>query len=105
MGGWTNTGTWEVDTTRFPNQLRAVTDYGRSKGVKSIVWFEVERVTPGTWLYDNHPEWLLGDTEWKLLNLGDSDACYWLIEHVDNLINEQGIDLYRVDFNIDPLVL
>ena len=102
--GWTNTGTWEVDTTRFPNQLRAITDYGRSKDVKSIVWFEVERVTPGTWLYDNHPEWLLGDTEWKLLNLGDSDARDWLIEHVDNLINEQGIDLYRVHFNIDPLV-
>ena len=77
-GGWTNTGTWEVDTTRFPNQLRAITDYGYSKDVKSLVWFEVERVTPGTWL--------LGDTEWKLLNLGDSDARDWLIEHVDNLI-------------------
>ena len=102
--GWTNTGTWEVDTTRFPNQLRAITDYGRSKDVKSIVWFEAERVTPDTWLYDNHPEWLLGETEWKLLNLGDSDARNWLIEHIDNLINEQGIDLYRVDFNIDPLV-
>lgn len=58
-GTWVNTGTWEVDPKRFPKGLRAITDHGRSKGVKSIVWFEPERVTPGTWLYDNHPEWLL----------------------------------------------
>jgi hypothetical protein len=58
-GKWENTGTWEVDTKRFPNGLRAITDHGRSKGVKSIVWFEPERVTPGSWLYENHPEWLL----------------------------------------------
>ena len=30
-------------------------------------------------------------------------ARTWLIEHVDRLITEQGIDLYRTDFNIDPL--
>ncbi len=58
-GEWVNTGTWEVDGKRFPHGLRAVTDHGRSSGVKSIVWFEPERVTPGSWLYEEHPEWLL----------------------------------------------
>jgi alpha-galactosidase len=58
-GTWVNTGTWEVDPKRFPGGLRAITDHGHAKGVKSIVWFEPERVTPGTWLYDRHPEWLL----------------------------------------------
>ncbi len=102
--GWPNTGTWEVDTNRFPGGLRAITDHAHAKGVKSIVWFEPERVTPGTWLYENHPEWLLGpDGEQKLLNLGNPEARAWLTEHVDTLINEQGIDLYRNDFNIDPL--
>ena len=102
--GWPNTGTWEVDKKRFPNGLRAITDYGHSKGVKSIVWFEPERVTPGTWLYQNHPEWLLGkDGDQKLLNLGNPEARQWLTNHIDRLITEQGIDLYRQDFNIDPL--
>jgi alpha-galactosidase len=102
--GWPNTGTWEVDTERFPRGLRAITDHAHAKGVKSIVWFEPERVTPGTWLYQNHPEWLLGrDGEQKLLNLGNPEARQWLTDHVDRLINEQGIDLYRNDFNIDPL--
>ncbi len=102
--GWPNTGTWEVDTKRFPGGLRAITDHAHAKGVKSLVWFEPERVTPGTWLYDKRPEWLLGrDGGQKLLNLGDPEARTWLTEHVDRLLNEQGIDLYRQDFNIDPL--
>jgi len=101
--GWPNTGTWEVDTKRFPGGLRAITDHAHEKGVKSIVWFEPERVAPGTWLYTNHPEWLLGKDGEKLLNLGNPAARKWLTEHVDKLIVEQGIDLYRNDFNIDPL--
>ncbi len=103
-GGWGNTGTWEVDRERFPRGLRAITDHGRERGVKSIVWFEPERVTPKTWLYDTHPEWLLGnDGEQKLLNLGNPEARTWLTEHVDGLLESEGIDLYRQDFNIDPL--
>ena len=43
--------------------------------MKTIVWFEPERVTPGHWLSENHPEWLLGaDGGQKLLNLGNPEA-------------------------------
>ena len=72
--------------------------------MKSIVWFEPERVTPGTFLYTNNPAWLLGrEGDQKLLNLGHAEARAWLINHVDRLLTEQGIDLYRQDYNIDPL--
>ncbi len=54
----------------------------------------------GTWLAQNHPEWLLGGT---LLNLGNPLARTWLTDHVDRVLREQGIDLYRQDFNMDPL--
>ena len=102
--GWPHTGTWEVDTKRFPGGLRPITDHAHSKGVRSIVWFEPERVTPDTWLYDTHPEWLLGpDGGQKLLNLGHPEAWKWLVEHVDGLLKSEGIDLYRQDFNMDPL--
>ncbi len=103
-GGWPRTGTWEVDTDRFPRGLRAITDHAHAKGVKSIVWFEPERVTPGTFLYTNNPAWLLGkDGEQKLLDLGHPDAYKWLVKHICKLIREQGIDLYRQDYNVDPL--
>lgn len=103
-GGWPRTGTWEVDTARFPRGLRAITDHAHAKGVKSIVWFEPERVTPGTFLYTNKPVWLLGrDGQQKLLNLGHPEAHAWLVNHIDKLLTEQGIDLYRQDYNVDPL--
>jgi len=102
-GGWPRVGTWEVDAGRFPRGLRAISNYAHSKGIKTLVWFEPERVTANTWLSNNHPEWILGGAKGGLLNLGSDVVRKWLTEHVDRLLNEQGIDLYRQDFNIDPL--
>jgi alpha-galactosidase len=101
--GWPKTGTWEVDTQRFPNGLKAISDFAHSKGVKTIVWFEPERVHPDTWLTKTHPDWILGGATGGLLNLGNPEAWKWLTNHVDQLMTEQGIDLYRQDFNMDPL--
>lgn len=118
-GEWVNTGTWVPDATRFPNGLRAISDHARAKGIKTIVWFEPERVgDPNSWIAKNHPEWLLskkakttsapkgggfGSGPGSLLNLGNPEALSWLINHVDRTLTEQGIDLYRQDFNMDPL--
>lgn len=102
-GNWTKTGTWEVDQTRFPGGFRSITDFGRSKGVESIVWFEPERVAAGTWLTENHPDWVFGGANGGVLNLGNPEAREWLIEHVDGILKREGIDFYRQDYNIDPL--
>jgi alpha-galactosidase len=118
-GEWVNTGTWVPDASRFPNGLRAVSDHARARGIKTIVWFEPERVgDPDSWLARNHPEWLLskkgqtakapegggfGSGPGSLLHLGNPEAFNWLLNHVDRTLTEQGIDLYRQDFNIDPL--
>ena len=77
------------------------------------VWFEPERVSEGTWLYAHHPEWLLQEghaPQWLdskqkqvLLNLGNPDARRWLTDWISNAIDEDGIDIFRHDFNIDPL--
>jgi len=102
-GDWTCTGTWEPDPVRFPNGLRPVTDYLHARGIRSILWFEPERVRRGTWLATEHPEWVLwGDGE-GLLNLGNPAAWEWLVDHVDRLLTKEGIDIYRQDFNMDPL--
>jgi len=101
-GDWTCTGTWRPDPVRFPNGLRPVTDYLHERGIRSILWFEPERVRAGTWLATEHPEWILPGGE-GLLNLGDPDAWHWLVTHVDRLITEFNLDIYRQDFNMDPL--
>jgi alpha-galactosidase len=100
---WPKTGTWEVDKGRFPKGLREVSDYVHSRGMKSIVWFEPERVYAGTWLAETHPEWIHGGKAGGLLDMGNVAARSWLTDHIDQLMTDQGIDVYRQDFNIDPL--
>jgi alpha-galactosidase len=100
QGDWANIGTWEPDPTAFPRGLRPLGDKAHSLGMDLMVWFEPERVAKGSWLYENHPEWLLGG---KLLNLGNEQARAWITDRVDKIISDSGIDIYRQDFNMDPL--
>ena len=102
-GQWPKTGTWVVDETRFPGGFKPISDFAHNKGVKILVWFEPERVHSGTWLAETHPEWILGGKEGGLLNLGNTQAREWLTNHIDNILTKEGIDLYRQDFNMDPL--
>jgi len=105
---WAKVGTWEVDLQRFPHGLKAINDHARSRGVKTLVWFEPERVAQDTWLMTNHAGWVIptpssGGATHNLLNFGSPEAERWMTNHVDKLITEQQIDLYREDSNIDPL--
>jgi alpha-galactosidase len=100
-GSWPNTGTWEIDSARYPHGFRPFSDWVHAQGKKFIVWFEPERVgDKESWLAKNHPDWILGG---NLLNLGNPDAWHWLVDHIDGMLREQGIDYYRQDFNMDPL--
>ena len=102
-GSWPVTGTWEADKTRFPDGLKAVTDACRKHGGETIVWFEVERVHSGTWITKNHPEWVHGGAGGGLLKMNEPEVVQCITDHIDKMISEEGIDLYRSDFNIAPL--
>jgi len=100
---WLNTGTWEVDATKFPNGFKPFSDWVHARQMKFVLWFEPERVgSPVSWLGRNHPEWLLPATDTTvgaILNEGNPGALRWLINHVDGMIKSQGIDWYREDMN------
>ncbi len=77
--GWPQVGTWEMDKTRFPMGFRPISDHAHAKGVKTLTWFEPERVAPDTWLSKNRPEWLLGSVSKLELKrstaLGGNEPC------------------------------
>jgi alpha-galactosidase len=100
---WEDAGTWEVDKERFPKGIREISDRVHANGMQFVLWFEPERAGAGTWLAQNHPEWILGGKGGGLVNLGNRDAWKWTVERIDSLIVSEGVDVYRQDFNIDPL--
>ena len=67
-----------------------------------MVWFEPERVYPGTLFHELHPEWIISVPGRKnmLFNLGDKQALDWLCKYIGDFIEESGIDYYRQDFNM-----
>ncbi len=102
---WPLTGTWEPDAERFPTGLKRVSDSVAQHGADLLIWFEPERVNPGTELNLEHPEWLLDreGTSNRLLNLGIPQCRQWLTDHVCALIKDNGIKIYRQDHNFEPL--
>lgn len=102
---WWETGTWVPDPERFPRGLKPVSDYAARKGADLLLWFEPERVRPGTQLDGEHPEWLLRaeGNDNALLFLGNPECRQWLTDHVCKLIADNGIKIYRQDHNFEPL--
>jgi len=105
-GYWPNgAGNWFIRKEAYPNGLRPVTDALRKMGLGLILWFEPERVYQGTRLDREHPDWVLRlpENPGGLLDLGDPEARRWLTDHISGMIEQEGISIYRQDFNMDPL--
>ena len=101
---WQGVGSWTVNKTNFPRGLKPVTEAAKKLGQGFVVWFEPERVYEGTWLDREHKDWLtfLPGNRNRLLDLGNPKALAWLIDHISNFIRDEGVTIYRQDFNFDP---
>lgn len=105
-GKWANgVGNWFPRKDGFPNGLKPVSDALKKLDFKLLLWFEPERVFQGTWLDREHPDWILKlpNNPNGLLDFGNPEALKWLTEHISGMIENDGIALYRQDFNMEPL--
>jgi hypothetical protein len=50
--------------------LKAIGDAVEKAGLKFLMWFEPERVASGTFIAQEHPEWVIGGSGGGLFNLG-----------------------------------
>ena len=101
---WTATGTWMVDTTRFPTKFKAISDKAAENNMKTLLWFEPEVVRIPEDQRDRENgiplEYMLCPV---LADFGNPDFIDWMLERVSTIITEGGISLYRQDYGIDPL--
>ena len=79
--------------SHFPVKLQLINPQAPFlKGADLLLWFEPERVRPGTQLDGEHPEWLLRaeGNDNALLFLGNPECRQWLTDHVGKLIADNG---------------
>lgn len=91
----------------FPNGLKNVSDYLHKKGMKFVLWFEPERIKIGSELYEDEEKLLIyhpTKSSTRLFNLADEKARAWLKNKLISIIRDNGVDVYRQDFNHDPLL-
>lgn len=90
----------------FPNGLKPVSDAVHEAGMRFMVWFEPERVHRDSETGLEHRDFLLpvpGTGQWFLYDLGNEEAYRWLYNKLSGMIRDCGIDIYRQDFNADPI--
>jgi alpha-galactosidase len=113
IGGWpSGAGNWDPDP-KFPRGLKPVGDAAHQRGLNFVLWFEPQRVSPGTLVARQHPEWVLhlpDDVKkegWAKndgqFNFGLPAARQWMTDMLSQRIEEWGIDTYRNDNNVCPL--
>jgi alpha-galactosidase len=96
-------GNWSAKPKEFPRGLKPIAEACHAKGLHFVVWFEPERVAEGTQIAREHPQFVHGGAAGGLFKLDDPEARRWLTDLLSQRIEEYGIDVYRNDFNIDPL--
>lgn len=107
-GWYDGVGNWSVDTSRYDNGISELSDYAKNKGLGHVLWYEPERINPGTHFHNvgsQHEQWLIfADGEDNIMwNLANEDAFEFYCEYLLNSMKENGLTVYRQDFNFAPL--
>ncbi|MBR5110237.1 MAG: alpha-galactosidase [Clostridia bacterium] len=108
---WGTVGTWALDSAKWPGKtFLESTDFARAHGMKTIMWFEPERVTDPealakNWGYDE--TWAIRKPGLRQIanNIGDPACFRWTVDRIQKTLLENRVELYREDNNSDPAVL
>ncbi|MBO5409914.1 MAG: alpha-galactosidase, partial [Clostridia bacterium] len=107
--GWHDgVGNWTVDTKRYDNGISELSGYAAKKGLGHVLWYEPERLYPGTHFHtvgSQNDQWLisLAGEDNIMWNLADEEAFRYYCDYLLNSMKENGITVYRQDFNFAPL--
>ena len=99
-------GDWEVSNTAFPYGLKAFSDKVKENQMDFGIWFEFERVTVGSKLYETHPDWLLTydgkiivHQSKAFLDFRKKEVIEYLREKVIKQLKENDIKYLKIDYN------
>lgn len=94
------------DKDRYPdNGLMKLRDYCHSIGMKFALWMEPERSGRLSGLKETRPGFFakdkFGEESGGLIDMSNPDAVEWVEGEIARVVEEYGLDLLRIDYNID----
>lgn len=103
----TSLGDWFVDNDKFPNGLNHFSQQVHNIGMKFGLWFEPEMISMTSKLYDEHPDWMIGDPKAQLipsrhqfvLDMAKPEVVDYLFEKIDQVISDTDLDYIKWDMN------
>ncbi|MBQ7690792.1 MAG: alpha-galactosidase [Muribaculaceae bacterium] len=110
---WGTVGSWELDTIKWPGaSFRESNEACHRVGMKTLVWFEPERVTHVPDLVKNYgykAEWAISNgRKWRknreifTNDLGNPECLNWTLNRITKMMLDNEVDLFREDNNSDP---
>ncbi len=102
---WNQVGDWDVNTKRFPDGMKSIADYIRSKGMIPGLWYEMESVTHESKQFNNTEHLLQKDgaplqvSNRRFWDMEDPWAVEYLTEKVINHLRDCGFGYLKVDYN------
>ncbi len=100
-------GTWQVDAGRFPDGLRALTEYAHARGLKFGIWIEPERVALSTinqrglaqesWTAKSGDKY--GSAQTAQICLAGPAARQWVFDQIVRLVDAVQPDYLKWDNN------
>ena len=106
-GWYDGVGNWTVDTKRYDKGISELSGYAAKKGLGHTLWYEPERIFPNTNFHKigaEKEEWLisLNGEDNIMWNLANQDAYEYYCDYILNSLKENGVTIYRQDFNFAP---
>jgi alpha-galactosidase len=99
-------GSW-VPNKDFPDGLRLLGEAAHQKGLKFLLWFDPEGVSPESLIAKEHPEWVLHQPQegkWGgVFRFSNPAAEKWMTDLLASRIHDWQVDIFRMDRNTNPL--
>lgn len=107
---WDSVGEWKESKERFPNGIKEVTDYIRSKGMIAGVWLELEvmgiecekaKKVPDNWFFVRHGKRVFDRSRYQL-DFRNPEVIAHVDEVIDRVVRDYGAGYIKMDYNIEP---
>lgn len=107
---WDGVGEWLPSKERFPNGIKEVMDYIRSKNMIPGLWLELEVMgikcpkadqVPEDWYFIRHGKRVYDRSRYQL-DFRNPQVIRHATEVIDRLVKEYGVGYIKMDYNIEP---